>query len=258
MKYIIGNWKMHLGVRESVALARGVLRSMRGKDIVPEIVLCPSSTALSEVHKVLARSRVMLGAQNTSIERAGSYTGEVSVSMLEDIGCSHVLIGHSERRNHFAETDEMVHQKMQIVSASKVNPILCVGEGAAIRDAGDAYQFIGTQLKAALQGIEFSGRQPVMIAYETLWAIGTGDAAQIGDVIEMHVFIREQVAKLTGRDLADIVLLYGGSVDEQNAYQYLREAEVQGVLVGGASLRLHAFAGIIEAGVDVVQAQELN
>lgn len=258
MKYIIGNWKMHLGVRESVALARGVLRSMRGKDVVPELVLCPSATALSEVHKVLARSRVMLGAQNTSIERSGSYTGEISIAMLEDIGCSHVLIGHSERRNHFAETDEMIQQKMHLVSASKVTPILCVGEGSAVRDVGDAYQFVGMQLKTALQGVEFSDQQMIMVAYEPLWAIGTGDAAQIGDVVEMHAFIREQIAKMTGRDAADIVVLYGGSVDEENAYQYLREAEIQGVLVGGASLRLHAFAGIIEAGVDVVQAQDLS
>jgi triosephosphate isomerase len=255
MKYIFANWKMHLGVRESVALARGVIRSMRGKDLVPEITLFPSFTALSEVHKALARSRVELGAQNVSIEQSGAYTGEVSSPMLEDIGCTYALIGHSERRNHFGETDEMVHQKMQLLSESKVAPVLCLGEGAAIREAGDQFQFIGQQLQSALAEGAFHDKRPLFLAYEPIWAIGTGEPAPVTEVIEMHAFLRDQAVQLTGKDPSDIKVLYGGSIDEENAYQYLREAEVQGVLVGGASLRLHAFSGIIEAGMDVVQAQ---
>ena len=249
---------MHLGVRESVALARGVLRSIRGKEIMPEVVLCPSFTALSEVHKVLARSRITLGAQNLGLERSGAYTGEVSVAMLEDVGAGYVLVGHSERRNHFGETDEMIRQKMNVLASAKVTPILCIGEGAGVRDAGDAYQFVGAQLRSALDGLDMSSSSKVFVAYEPIWSIGTGAAAEVGDVVEMHAFIREQVVALTHRDPADVVVLYGGSVDEENAYQYLRESEVQGVLIGGASLRLHAFMGILEAGGDVVKAQDLT
>ncbi len=249
---------MHLGVRESVALARGVLRSIRGKDVMPEVILCPSFTALSEVHKVLARSRIGLGAQNVGLERTGAYTGEISVAMLEDVGAGHVLVGHSERRSHFGETDEMIHQKMEIIASSKVTPILCVGEGAGVRDAGDAYQFVGTQLQTAFDHLDVPSNKQIFIAYEPIWSIGTGSSAEVGDVVEMHAFIREQVAVLTHRDPADIIVLYGGSVDEENAYHYLRESEVQGVLIGGASLRLHAFMGILEAGGDVVKAQDLN
>lgn len=254
MKHIIGNWKMNLGVRESAALARGVLRGMRGKDITPHVVLCPAFTALSEVHKVVARSRVDLGAQNIGTERQGAFTGEVSPVMLEDVHASFVIIGHSERRQIFGESDELVHDRLMAALQSKLTPILCVGETDHVRKAGDQESFVTGQLQSALAGLTIGQHQTVMIAYEPIWAIGTGHPATVDDAIAMHKHIRTVAEGLLPG--TDIVILYGGSVTADNAYELLREPEIDGVLVGGASIRLQEFGEIIDAGVDVVTAQE--
>ena len=255
MKYVIGNWKMHLGVRESVALARGVLRSLRGKEHSPEVILCPPFTSLSEVYKVIARSRVMIGGQNCGPERSGAFTGEVSVAMLEDVKASIVLIGHSERRHVFGETDKLISQKYEVALASKVNPILCVGETKETREAGTAFDYVRTQLTSALDGANIPRRHTLMIAYEPVWAIGSGETPAVGDIVEMHAFIRDEVVKLTGVKRTGINVFYGGSVDEENAYSFLRETDIDGLLVGGMSLKLAAFSGIIDAARDVVSSQ---
>jgi triosephosphate isomerase len=255
MKYVIGNWKMHLGVRESVALARGVLRSLRGKEISPEIILCPPFTSLSEVHKVLARSSVKLGAQNCGPEKNGAFTGEVSVSMLKDVYANYVLIGHSERRHVFAETNEAIAQKMKLTMDSKVNPILCVGELKEIREAGKANEYVSEQILSALQGLKIPSRQTLIIAYEPVWAIGSGETPAVGDVVEMQTFIRELAMKETGLKADRVKVLYGGSVNEENAYSFLRESSVDGLLVGGASLKLASFIAIIDSARDVMSAQ---
>lgn len=256
MKYIVGNWKMNLGIRESVALARGVLRELRGEDEAPEVVLCPPFTALSEVRKVLARSRVRLGAQNCGTERSGAFTGEVSVAMLEDVSCSFVTVGHSERRTIFNETDDIVRKKLSVAMESKLTPILCVGESKEERDADRAKEFVQGQLAASLDGLNIPRSKPVFVAYEPVWAIGSGNPATVAEIIDMHQFIRNEVLRLTNKDEEGVAVLYGGSVDEENAYQYLREREVDGLLVGGASLKLQAFGGILRAGIDVIVAQQ--
>lgn len=247
---------MNLGIRESVALARGVLRSIRGEDVSPELIICPPFTALSEVRKVLARSKVHLGAQACGTDRSGAHTGDISVAMLEDVSCSFVLVGHSERRAMNGETDEIVRQKMEVVNDSKVTPILCIGESKEVRESGEEEAFVMAQLKSALDGLILSRKQKVFIAYEPIWAIGTGEPASVGEVIEMHAMIRQEAARLLDRHEADIVVLYGGSVDDENAYQFLREREVDGLLVGGASLKLHVFKEIVKAGTDVMVAQQ--
>lgn len=247
---------MNLGIRESVALARGVLRSLRGEEETPEVVICPPFTALSEVRKVLARSRVQLGAQSCGVERSGAYTGDVSVAMLEDVSCGYVIIGHSERRARNGETNEMIQKKMQAVADSKLTSILCVGESKDVRSSGDEYNFVREQVRTAFDGVTVSRRKKVVIAYEPIWAIGSGEAASVGEIIEMHRFIREEAARLTDRSEEEIVILYGGSATDDNAYQFLREREIDGLLVGGASLKLHVFNGILKAGIEVIVAQQ--
>lgn len=256
MKYIVGNWKMNLGIRESIALTREILRALRGKDFAPSVVLCPSFTALGEVSKILARTRVSLGAQNCGPEKQGSFTGEVSVGMLEDVGSQYVIIGHSEQRA-LGDTDEIVNSRLKTAFNSKLTPILCVGESAEVRDAGGAYEFIEYQIKNALQGIKSLRSKKIMVAYEPIWAIGTGNYATVGDTVEAHAKIRELVTQITGAKDENISVLYGGSVNGKNAYSFLRESEIDGVLVGGASIKLKSFKEIIEAGCEVISAQSV-
>ena len=255
MKFVFGNWKMNLGIRESVALGRGVARSLRGHERVPDVVVFPAFTALSEVRKSLARSRVQLGAQNVGVERSGAYTGEVSPAMLEDIGCRYALIGHSERRWKFAESNELIAQRFQSCAASKVTPVLCVGEPTEQRSSGAHEAFVLGQLDSAFEGLEEDDVSGTFIAYEPVWAIGTGETATVAQVVEMHSAIRSYLSNRFGDVGEAMPILYGGSVNPENAYQLLREAEVDGVLVGGASLKIRAFQGILEAAMDVINAQ---
>ena len=245
-----------MGIRESVALARGVLRFLRGKEATPEVVLCVPFTSLSEVRKVLARSRVMLGAQSCGTERSGAFTGEISVSQLEDVACSYVIVGHSERRHIFMESDEIVRKKYAMAMESKLTPILCVGEPSEEREAGRAQTYVQGQIASALDGIHVHSGKNLIIAYEPVWAIGSGSPATVKDVVEMHAFIREEAACHVNINPEKIVVLYGGSVNDENAYQFLREEGVDGFLVGGASLKLQAFSGILASAIDVIVAQQ--
>ncbi len=255
MKYIVANWKMNLSVRESVALARGVLRELRGAEQLPQVILCPAYTALHEVYKSLARSRVALGAQDCGPHaRAGAFTGEISPAMLEDTHCQYVLVGHSERR-HLGETDVLIRQKLQAAYHSRLTPILCIGESFEEHQNGNTFQVLENQLQQVIRHLEIPHDKKIIIAYEPVWAIGTGAVPATGDIVETHTHIRDLVGAYTGRDLANVVVLYGGSVAPENAYALLREPQVDGVLVGGASLKLHAFAEIMKAGVDVMSAQ---
>jgi len=247
---------MHLGIRESVALARGVSRSLRGQEVVPEVAVFPSFTALSEVRKALARSRVHVGAQNVGTDKQGAFTGEVSPSMLEDVGCRYALVGHSERRWVFNESSELIRQRLEACLTSHVTPVLCVGEPREVRDAGDQESFVEAQLRVALSGLSL-GSSDLFIAYEPVWAIGSGETATIAQALEMHAFIRSTVSSLLSVDPDRVPLLYGGSVKPENAYQLLREREIDGVLVGGASLKIHAFADIMKAALDVITAQRI-
>lgn len=255
MKYVIGNWKMNLGIRESVALARGVVRVLRGREVAPEVVLCPSFTALSEVHKVLAKSRIHLGAQNVAPAESGAWTGEVSVAMLEDVGCQYVIIGHSERRALLAESDGLVKQKLSTVLTSRLSPVLCVGESLSEHQSGSAREAVAAQLRGAFADCELGPRRRLIIAYEPVWAIGTGVPATVAEVIEMHSFIRETAKKILLAQDDQLVVLYGGSVDGQNIYQFLREAEVDGVLVGSASLKPAQLEEIITSAAEILEAQ---
>lgn len=254
MKTVIGNWKMNVGVRESVALARGVLYALRGKRVIPEVVLCPSYTALSEVRKVVARSSVSLGAQNMHWEEKGAFTGEVSARMLEEVGVSHVILGHSERRQLLGEADEMIGKKVAQALDKGFVPVLCVGETKEEREAGEEKEIVRTQLKKALQNVRLSKKAKLFIAYEPIWAIGTGKTATVAEAIEMHALIREIAGEILGGAEA-VQVLYGGSINNDNAYEFLREEEVDGVLVGGASVKLSQMREVLEAATEAVEGQ---
>lgn len=256
MKTIIANWKMNVGVRESVALARGALLTLRGRKAIPHLVICPPFIALSEVRKVVARSSADLGAQNVFWESSGSYTGEISTRMLQEVGVSHVIVGHSERRRDLGETDEMIAKKVRQVLSDHMNPVVCIGETKQEREQGNTREIIQDQLSAAIHGIKLPPSVEIFIAYEPVWAIGSGDSASVGDVIEVHQFIRSILTEWFGDESSRFHILYGGSVDGENAYGFLRETEIDGVLVGSASIKINQFKGIVGAAVEVLDAQQ--
>ncbi len=259
MKTIVGNWKMKVGTRESVALARGTILALRGKKVLPDIVICPPYVALSEVRKVVVRSKVSLGAQNMFWEEQGSYTGEISSRMLLELGVSHVILGHSERREILGETDEMVNDKLRRAVHDGLTAILCVGENAQERKAGEARDRVAFQVQSALSGLKLKRTQKLFIAYEPIWAIGTGDSAFPVDAVEMHSFIRSLVKDLLpSANAGQVQILYGGSVEGENAYSFLREDEIDGVLVGGASVKLSQFKEIISSAIDIIEGQMGN
>lgn len=256
MKYVIANWKMNLSVRESIALTRGVLRAVQGKESLPCLVVCPSLTSLAEVHKLITRTHVALGAQTVGPERSGAFTGEVGTAQLEDVGCTYVLIGHSERRRLFGETDDLVRQRVTAVLGSKLTPVVCVGEPADVRRTGKAESYVLNQLKAAFVDQKLSRQQKLIVAYEPVWAIGTGEAATPEQVVAMHATIRHFLVRNLGFSTDTVQVVYGGSVNGENAYQFLREQEVDGVLVGGASLKVTEFTKIFAAAWEVMEAQD--
>lgn len=256
MKTIVGNWKMNVGTRESVALARGVLLALRGKKLLPETIVCPPYVALGEVRKVVARSHVALGAQNVFWEEQGAFTGEISTRMLTEVGATHVLLGHSERRSLFGETDATVNKKLIHALAAGLTPIVCVGEDAAVRKEGKEKEFVAAQLRGALRDLHLRHKERILFAYEPVWAIGTGTPAAPADAVAMHAFVRSLVPDLlVGIKPSQFSVLYGGSVDGANAYSFLREDEVDGLLVGGASVKLSEFSKILEAAADVLEAR---
>jgi triosephosphate isomerase len=257
MKTVIGNYKMNLGIRGSAAVARGTLMALRGEEHLPEVILCPSFTALSEVRKVIARSKIELGAQNMAWEKQGAYTGEVSPRMLDEVNVEYVILGHSERRAYFCEDDEMVNKKVKAAYQNRFTPIVCIGESAEERDAGETQDKVAAQLREGLKGVTLSSRQRLLIAYEPIWAIGSGEPATPSDVAEVHEYIRgiaEEIVEPKGDD--QLQVLYGGSVDGENAYSFLREEEIDGVLVGGASIKLNEFVAILDAAGDVLEGLE--
>jgi len=254
MKTIIANWKMNVGVRESVALARTTLLALRGRKLIPELIVCPPFVALSEVRKAVARSSVSLGAQDVFWKDSGAFTGEISGRMLSELEVSHVIIGHSERRFVFGETDEMIMLKTVHALESGLVPIVCVGETKEQKDGGDAVEIVKTQVKTIFDGVRARTRGKLYIAYEPVWAIGTGNVCSVEDTIKMHAAIRESAAKFFEQDR--VAVIYGGSVDEKNAYGLLREKQIEGLLVGGASVKINQFKEIIASACEVMEAQE--
>jgi triosephosphate isomerase len=244
---VAGNWKMYKTPSEAVVLAEAVVRKLSAPDGI-EAVVCPPFTALETVGKVVAGSRVGLGAQDVHWEKEGAYTGEVSAEMLRDLGCRYVIVGHSERRQYFGETDERVNKKTLAALAGGLTPIVCVGETFSEREAGHAKEIVAAQVKGALSGLPPKEVQALALAYEPVWAIGTGKTATPSQAEEMHAHIRMTIAGLFGADVAtEVRILYGGSVKPENAQELLQRSDIDGALVGGASLQADSFASIVKA-----------
>jgi triosephosphate isomerase (TIM) len=242
---LAGNWKMHNTVADSVGLARSIADGAGGVT-GGDIVIAPVFTALAKVYEVIGGSTVCLAAQNVFWEEKGAYTGEISPSMLKDVGCTYVIIGHSERRKYFHETDESVNAKVKESLAVGLKPIMCVGETEEEREKGVTDFVIGIQILKGLNGIDSIG--DVAIAYEPVWAIGTGRTATPDQAESVHRFIRGILADKYSNDVAEETrILYGGSVTPDNAGRLMQENDVDGALIGGASLKSETFLSIIRA-----------
>jgi triosephosphate isomerase (TIM) len=246
---VVGNWKLHKTVAESRALA-AVLRSRIGDAAGAEVAVAPVFTALLAVHETLAGGKIALCAQDVYFEPQGAYTGEVSAPLLKDVGCGFVIVGHSERRALFGESDELVRRKALAVIDAGLTPIVCVGETLGEREAGQSQAVVLRQITAVFEGMAEAAARRTVVAYEPVWAIGTGKTASPADAQTMHLAVRQRVAELQGASLADrLRILYGGSVKADNARALLAEPDVDGALVGGASLDADSFAAIVAAAI---------
>jgi triosephosphate isomerase len=241
---LAANWKMYKTVGEAVDFVERFLPAVRDADAV-EIVLAPPFTALERVARALAGSNVALAAQNVATEEEGAFTGEISVRMLADIGCKYTIVGHSERRHLFGESDETVARKTERLLAHGIRPIVCVGETLAEREAGRTFDVVGGQLAGSLARVPAARAEDLVIAYEPVWAIGTGRTATPALAQEVHAFVRERLAKAFGDTAARMRVQYGGSVKPDNVYTLMAEQDIDGALVGGASLDPASFARIV-------------
>ena len=238
---------MNTDVNSAVELAKGVIQESKHAEAV-KIAVCPPSPLLGVVGATLDGSRVRLGAQNMYWANSGAFTGEVSAQMLVSLGCHYVILGHSERRQHFGETDAGVSSKVKQAVKTGLIPIICVGERLNQRMAGKEQEIVATQVKHALEGLRVQTPNSFVIAYEPVWAIGTGETATPEQAQEMHTFIRTLVRQQFGEKIAEgLHILYGGSMKPANAHELLSQTNVDGGLIGGASLKSGIFGQIIQA-----------
>lgn len=250
-KLIAGNWKMNNTIPEAVVLAQEISnRFERDWAHHLDVAVCPPFVDLKPVKTVLEFDRidVAVGAQNVYWQESGAYTGEISAKMLKDIGCSYCIVGHSERRNLFGETNEEVNLKAKALIAAGIRPIVCVGESLAVRDAETYIEYVCAQVRAAFAGIEDAAAKDCVIAYEPIWAIGTGRTATPEQAQEVCAAIRGVIAEMYDAELAEgMRVLYGGSMNEGNADLLLAMPDIDGGLIGGASLKAQSFIEIVKA-----------
>ena len=244
---VVGNWKMNTSQSEAVALAAATVRETEAAHGASGVGICPPFVWLEAVAERVRGSHVALGAQNVAAQESGAYTGEVSAAMLTDVGCRYAIVGHSERRALFAETDEQVAARAVQAMQHGLVPIVCVGETLDQRRAGDEERVVRHQLEGSLAGVELSKADALVVAYEPVWAIGTGETASPDQAQQMHAVIREALRQRFGAAGAEIAILYGGSVKPSNAAEIFAQPDVDGGLVGGASLDAGDFAAIVRA-----------
>ena len=244
--FIAGNWKMNMDRASAVALAAGLAEATADLEGV-EVAVCPASVYLEAVAAALKGSKVGLGGQNMYFEPSGAYTGEISAAMLLDIGCQYVILGHSERRHVFGETDEGINKKVKVALEVGLTPIVCVGETLPQRESGDTMSVIRRQFDGSLAGLSDADMKKIVIAYEPVWAIGTGRTATPQQAEEVHLALRKILESCYNNKIAETVRIqYGGSVKADNAAELLGQSNIDGALVGGASLKVDSFMGIID------------
>src|SRR3954469_15778798 len=250
-KLIAGNWKMNKTSSDGLQLAQDLVGEI-GKVTDVDVVVCPPFTALESVAKAIDGSTVKLGAQNMHPEPNGAFTGEVSAPMLRAIFANYVILGHSERRAYFGETDSFINKKVLAALKNQLRPILCVGETLAEREAGSTLKVVQTQTEACLEGVRKEQASSVVIAYEPVWRIGTGKVATTEQAQEVHAFIRGLLTKLFTETVAQKVrILYGGSMKPANAPELLAQRDIDGGLIGGASLEARSFVELVKAAAAV-------
>jgi triosephosphate isomerase len=243
---IAGNWKMNKTVGEAIELVNGLKRALFEVTEV-DIVVCPAFTALDEVSEIIYDSNIRLGAQDMHWEDKGAYTGEVSASMLKDVGCEYVIIGHSERREYFGESNEIVNKKVKVALRHNLIPIVCVGERLEERDEGKTFDVVKDHIENGLRDLSDNEILKVVIAYEPVWSIGTGRTATPKQAQEVQKFIRNLLAKTYNEEIAQSIRIqYGGSVRPDNIAELMHEEDIDGALVGGASLELDSFVEIVK------------
>jgi triosephosphate isomerase len=242
---IAGNWKMHKTLDEAVAAARRIVE-ITGDVTEVEVLIAPPFTALSAVAAVIRNSSVQLGGQNLFWEQKGAYTGEIAADMLRSCGCQYVIIGHSERRQFFGETDETVNRRISAALKGGLVPILCIGETETQREAGQTFSVLDKQVRKGLEGFFAHDLASLVIAYEPVWAIGTGKTASSDQAQEVHRYLRDLMAKAYGNALANSIrILYGGSVKPSNVRELMSMPDLDGALVGGASLDPQSFGQLV-------------
>ena len=248
-KLIAGNWKMNKTTSDAVALVQETV-TLIGKQTDVDVVVCPPFTALESVAKAIDGSALKLGAQNMHFEASGAFTGEISAPMLRAFFATHVILGHSERRTYFGENDELINKKVLAALRNQLRPILCVGESLAEREGGSTLKVVQTQTERCLEGVSKDQAPTVIIAYEPVWAIGTGKVATTAQAQEVHAFIRGLLTKLFGEPAAQKVrILYGGSMKPANAPELLAQKDIDGGLIGGASLEVRSFVDLVNAAI---------
>ena len=245
--FIAGNWKMNKTAAEAKALIAEI-NALVGAETAVDIAVCPTFTALDAASQALKGSNVKLGAQNMYFEKSGAFTGEISADMLKEFGTEYVILGHSERREYFKECDCLINKKVKAVLANGMKPILCVGETLEQREGGKTIDVVSEQTVGGLKDVSKEDAEKVVVAYEPVWAIGTGKTATPEMAQEVHAEIRKVLAKLFGADTAEkIQILYGGSMKPENADALLKEKDIDGGLIGGAALKADSFAAIVKS-----------
>ncbi|MCQ9205465.1 MAG: triose-phosphate isomerase [Omnitrophica bacterium] len=244
--FIAGNWKMNKTIRDSIELVNSLRRELLDIENA-DIIVCPPYIALSEISDLVVDSNIGLGAQNVYWEESGAFTGEVSPLMLKDAGCRYVIIGHSERRKYFSETDEAVNKKIKASQNVGLIPIVCVGETDEERESKKTTSVVESQLQGGLKGLDSESVSKLIIAYEPVWAIGTGKTATPEQAQEVHRFIRDWLRNNYSSDVAENVrIIYGGSVKPSNTKDLIKQSDIDGALVGGASLESSFFGEIVK------------
>ena len=248
-KIIAGNWKMNKTVAEALTLVKGIQVELDDCTEV-EVVVCPPFTALKSVSDVLTDSQIKLGCQNMSSEDDGAYTGEISHTMLKELFVKYVILGHSERREYYKETDFWVNKKVKKALEKNLRPIVCVGEKLADREAGNTEKVVEAQVRGSLADITAEQFENVVVAYEPVWAIGTGKTATSAQAQEVHAFIRGIIRDMVGEKAAKgLRIQYGGSMKASNAKELLSQPDIDGGLIGGAALEARSFIDIVKAGI---------
>ncbi|HEY9186988.1 MAG TPA: triose-phosphate isomerase [Ignavibacteria bacterium] len=247
-KVIAGNWKMYKDVNESIEFVKELVLKQNNIPDNVDVIICTPFTSLYAVSQIVKDSKIMLGAQNMFYEDQGAYTGEISPLMLKSTGCKYVILGHSERRTYFGETDDIVNKKVKKAIEKDLTPIMCIGETLQERESGITNQIVEKQVRGGLNGLSPEEISKIIIAYEPVWAIGTGKTATPAQAQDVHKFIRDLISKISNDKIAsNLIIQYGGSMKPENAKELLSQPDIDGGLIGGACLKVDSFYGIITA-----------